>query len=315
MSAAAYGARVGVALLNWNGGEFTIPCVESLLASDLQPWRIVVVDNASTDGSPDAIAARFPEVRLIRNERNLGFAGGTNVAIRALLAEGADPIWILNNDTVVDPACLRELSLALERDPGVAAVTAKIYRESPPDVLWYGGGDWTRWSFAARHLGEGERDRGQCDRADDVSFMSGCCILVRAAALRQVGLLDERFFAYYEDGDWCLRASAKRLRLRYVPSAVLWHKGSASVRKNTLGQSVGFASPFALYLETRNRIWVLRDHAGRPVPYLTALAALGYRCLYLSAAFTVLRRFEKLRAVWRGVRDGFGPRSRPTYAP
>ncbi len=307
-------ARVGVALLNWNGGEFTIPCVESLLASDLPPWRVVVVDNASTDGSPDVIAVRFPEILLIRNERNLGFAAGTNAAIRALLAAGADPIWILNNDTVVHPACLWELTRELDRDPGVAAVTAKIYRQEPSDVFWYAGGDWSRWSFAAEHRGEGERDHGQYDVAEDVDFMSGCCILARAATLREVGLLDERYFAYYEDGDWCLRALKKRRRLRYIPKAVLWHKGSASVRKNTLGQSVGFASPFALHLETRNRIWVIRDHAGRPMPYLTALAALAYRCLYLSAAFAVLRRFEKLRAVWRGVRDGFGPRSKPTYS-
>ena len=306
-------ARVGVALLNWNGGEFTIPCIESLLASELPPWRIAVVDNASTDGSPDAIAARFPEVRLIRNERNLGFAAGTNAAVRALLAEGADPIWILNNDTVVHPACMCELAQELDRDPGVAAVSGKILCEKPSDVIWYGGGEWTRWSFAPVHRGEGEQDHGQCDRAEDVGFMSGCCILVRGAALRAVGLLDERYFAYNEDSDWCRRALKHGLRLRYVPKAVLWHKGSASVRKNTLGQSVGFASPFALHLETRNRIWVLRDHAGRPVPYLTALAALVYRCLYLSAAFTVLRRFEKLSAVWRGVRDGFGPRSRPNY--
>ena len=312
MSTAGAGARVGIALLNWNGGEFTIPCIESLLASELPPWRIAVVDNASTDGSPDAIAARFPEVLLIRNERNTGFAAGTNTAARALLAEGADPIWILNNDTIVDPACLRELTRELDRDPAAAAVSGKILREEPSDVIWYGGGKWTRWSFAPVHLGEGERDRGQCDRAEDVSFLSGCCILVRAAALRQAGLLDERYFAYYEDGEWCLRALRKGLRLRYVPQAVLWHKGSASVRKNTLGRSVGLTSPFALYLETRNRYRVIRDHAGRPVPYLTALAALGYRCLYLTAAFAVLRRFEKLRAVWRGAREGFGPRDRPT---
>lgn len=308
-------ARVGVALLNWNGGEFTIPCVESLIASELKPWRIVVADNASTDGSADAVASAFPDVPVIRNDRNLGFAGGTNVAVKALLADGADLVWILNNDTVVDPRCLGELVEEMGRDDGVAAVSAKIHYEQPRDVIWYAGATWSRWTFAAPHRGEREVDRGQFDQTEDVGFVSGCCMLVRATALRKVGLLDEAYVAYYEDADWCLRALHAGYRLRYVPSALLWHKVSASIRKNTLGQSGGFSSPFAYYLSTRNRIYVLRAHAGRPVPYLTALGALLVRCLYLSAGFLVLRRFDKLRAMWRGARDGFRSKAAPVSPP
>ena len=307
--------KVGVALLNWNGGEFTIPCIESLLASEVKPWRIVVADNGSTDGSADTIAHAFPEVSVYRNECNLGFAGGTNVAVRALLAEGADLVWILNNDTVVDRHCLGELVLEMERDERVAASSAKIHFESPKDLIWYAGGNWSRWTLAAPHRGEGEVDGGQYDRTEDVGFVSGCCMLARASALRKVGLLDEAYVAYSEDADWCLRAQKAGYRLRYVPSALLWHKVSASIRKNTLGQSGGFSSPTAYYFATRNRIYVLRDHAGRPVPYLSALAALFLRCLYLSAGFVVLRRFGKLTAMWRGARDGFRRRGGSTGVP
>ena len=300
--------KAGVALVNWNGGEFTIPCVESLLASEPPPWRIVVVDNASTDGSPDAIANRFPQVQLIRCDRNLGFAGGTNVAVRALLDAGADLIWILNNDTVVQPTCLDLLSREIEREgegKPLAAVSAMILFQEPGDVIWYAGGNWSRWTLAAPHRGEGEVDRGQYDRPEDVGFLSGCCILARAEALRKIGLFDERFVAYHEDADWCLRALKAGYRLRYVPTAVLWHKVSASIRKNTLGRSRGFSSPRSYYLSTRNRIYVLRAHAGRPVPYLTALAALLLRGLFLSVGFLALGRLEKLTALWRGFRAGF----------
>jgi hypothetical protein len=208
--------RIGVVLLNWNGAEFTVPCLQSIFASVRRPWKIVVVDNVSTDGSPDLLESSFPTVTILRNPRNLGFAGGNNVGIRHLLAE-ADLVWILNNDTEVHPQCLGMLVAQLDADPGLAAVSGKILFASPPDRIWYTGAQWRWWSLTASHRGAMEQDVGQYNIPGDVGFISGCCMLVRAVDLKQVGALDERYFVYDEDAEWCLRALKAGLKLA-VPS-------------------------------------------------------------------------------------------------
>lgn len=296
--------KVGVVLLNWNSGRLTTACIESLLAMDSKPWRIIVIDNGSSDGSPERIAAAFPAAGILRNEVNLGFAGGSNMGICELLSAGADYIWLLNNDTKVDRGCLAALLGAMETDRGIAAATGKILYSVPADMIWYAGGVLKYWGCTAVHRGARTRDMGQFDQAEDVGFISGCCALLRREAVDEVGLLDERFFAYSEDFDWCLRARQLKLRLRYVPQAVLWHEVSASVRKNTLTSSGGTASPLAHYLATRNQLFIIRKHRESVAQAAAALLQLSGRVLYTSIGLLVLRRWDKLGSLWRGVWHG-----------
>ena len=293
-------AKVGVVLLNWNGGEFTIPCISSLLAGDLSPWRILVFDNASTDGSPEEITAMFPEVQMVRSAENVGFAAGSNQGIRQLLAQGADFLWILNNDTVVHRSCLRMLVEECLHDGKLGGATGKIFFQQPGDRIWYAGGRWNRWSFTSAHRGRGEKDTGQYDRAEDVEFASGCCMLLRREALARVGLFDERYFVYCEDAEWCLRARRHGVRMRYVPHAVLWHRVSASAKKNAGGKT----PPLSHYYNQRNRLFNMRRYAGRPLQVTTAVLAHLARALPLSVALLVLRRWATLKSVVRGIRDG-----------
>src|SRR2546430_14666314 len=130
---------LGVVILNWNGMDVTPRCLDSILRSSSPPDQIVVVDNASTDGSADHIRGRYPQVALIVNDSNLGFAEGNNVGIRYLLERAFDLVLLLNNDTVVDPDCLRELKRAAETQPA-AAYGAIIYELSAPGRIWYSGG-------------------------------------------------------------------------------------------------------------------------------------------------------------------------------
>lgn len=297
-------SKVGVALLNWNGGEFTIPCIESLLASEFSPWRIVVFDNASSDRSPDRIAATFPQVCVIRHDRNLGFAGGTNAAIRALMKDGADFIWVLNNDTLVDAKCLGTLVKAMCEDPTIGVTSSKILYETPPNLIWYAGATWNYWSMYSPHKGQGQTDEGQYNRPYDVGFVSGCCMLIRRNCFEQVGLLDERFFAYSEDADWCLRALKKGIRLRYLPESVMWHKVSASLKKNTLSPKSGSASPRFHFLSSRNRIFLIRKHSQRPIRFFVAMFMVIAESVYTSLGLIVLRRWDKLRSRWRGIWEG-----------
>jgi len=254
---------LGVVILNWNGMDVTPRCLDSILRSSSPPDQIVVVDNASTDGSADHIRGRYPQVALIVNDSNLGFAEGNNVGIRYLLERAFDLVLLLNNDTVVDPDCLRELKRAAETQPA-AAYGATIYELSAPGRIWYSGGSISRLTLEARHE-TAPADAPGTPRPTD--FITGCCLMFRSDALRGIGLLDRDFFAYYEDVDWCLRAKAAHERVLYVPAAVLRHDVSHSFRRagtrdrGAARYSWTQSRPLVLYLAYRNRLLLARKHA------------------------------------------------------
>lgn len=303
--------RVGVVLLNWNGGVDTLPCIASLLRGTVVPWRIVVVDNASTDASPDEIARTFPEVQLVRNPTNIGFSSGNNLGLRLLAEAGADFFWILNNDTEVAPDCLERLLSALDRDPGIGAISAKILYADPPDHIWYAGGRWNPRNMQAAHRGAMELDHGQYDKGGDTEFISGCCMLIRKSALDRVGVFADEFFIYMEDTDWCRRAARLGVRLYYEPAARLLHKVSASMKRNTLGSAGGRISPRFIYLTTRNQIWIIRRHGANLAIRIRTLLSCSIGWARTLAITLLLGRFSKSAALLRGLRDGlFGNMTR-----
>lgn len=296
-------AKVGVVLVNWDGGDFTISCIESLLAMSYLPWRILVIDNASIDGSPELIKEHYPEITLIKNKYNLGFTGANNIGIRYLLGENVDYIWLLNNDTEVHPHCLENLLKEHEDKPDIAATTGKILYPNRK-IIWYGGSIFSYWSLTAHHRGEMKEDNGQYDQAEDVPFISGCCMLVRRGAFEKVGLLDDNFFAYWEDFDWCIRAKSAGLRLRYVPQATLYHKVSASLNKHRGMVTGGSSSPLGIYLVYRNRLLIIRKHSSNPIQFMPAILSYSFSFVYYAFGLIILRRWDKLAALFRGVKDG-----------
>jgi len=298
--------KVGVVLVNWNGGDLTLACLKSLYTADRQPWRILVVDNASEDGSPQTIAERFPGVTVLRETQNTGFAKANNTGTRKLMDQGADAIWVLNNDTEVAADCLSALQDGLAQDAGAGVVTGKILRHDDPGVIWYAGGRLNRLTLTTAHRGLGERDRGQYDREGKTAFVSGCCMLIRRETLERVGLFNETYFAYCEDAEWCIRALAAGETLRYVPRATLTHKVSASVHKNAFKEKRGTVAPLVHYLNARNRLFTLRLHAHRPSQIL---AGYGWYCgfsLWIIAGHLLKGRWAKLSGRIRGIRDGLG---------
>jgi len=242
--------RVAIIVLNWNGLTDTLACLESLQWLDYPNYEIMVVDNGSTDGSVSAIRGQFPAVTIIETGENLGFAGGNNVGMRHALENGADCVLLLNNDTEVAPDFLGRLVEAAEADPRVGMAGPMIYYYDQPEVIWSAGGeiDWRRG--CTRMVGLDERDDGQFGRAArEVDFVTGCAVLVRATALRQAGLLDERFFMYYEEVEWCVRTRRTGFRIIHVPSAHMWHKIAPGVQAD---------SPRVHYYMTRNRLLFLK---------------------------------------------------------
>lgn len=221
--------RSAVIVLTWNGGAEALRCLRALAALDPAPDAVLVVDNGSADGTPDRVAADFPAFTLLQNGRNLGFAGGMNAGLRALLASAAPPdvVVLLNQDTEVEPGWLGAARAPFD-DPAVGAVGCKIrYADGS---IQHAGVTLERPRALAHHVGWHEPDRGQHDEPRDAEYLTGAALALRAAALERVGLLDEGFApAYFEDLDLCLRLRRAGYTLRYEPRAALSHHESLSV--------------------------------------------------------------------------------------
>ena len=264
-----------VVVLSWNGLSLTRDTLRSLEACQVPgSWRlrVLVVDNASGDGSPQMVRDEFPGVELLALPENRRFAGGNNESLRRALDAGADAVMLLNNDVVADPKMIAKLLAALDEQPDAGAAAPLIYFAPPSDRIWYGGGRCRPWLAHSSHRGLRERDRGQYRSIEDTGYLTGCCLLARAEAWRKVGLLDERYFIYAEDADWSLRARAAGFRLLFVPTARLWHRVSASSANATGGHSM---SAWKVYQRLRANVtlWARHAHGLARLTWLPALLA------------------------------------------
>lgn len=288
-------ASVAIILLSYGRAVDTIECIRSLERSTYADREIIVVDNASPDGAADAVASACPGITLIRNERNLGFAEGNNVGIRAALARGAAAVLILNNDTVADPAMLGRLVDTATAHPAAGVIGPKIFYASAPTTLWFAGGTLHVPSAATSHMGLGMRDAGAFNRPMACSFITGCAMLVPAEVWQRIGLFDARYFAYLEDADFCYRVRNAGYELRYEPSAILYHKVSTTT---------AWDSPTYIYLNLRNKILFLRKHC-LPWTWLAGLHRTAYYALrQLVRALILKHNRAALRAVTFGLADG-----------
>lgn len=221
--------RVTIVVLTWNGRSLTLECLESLSSLEYDNADIIVVDNASTDGTVAAIRERYGQrVTIIENTRNLGFSIGNNVGIRRALDNGSDYVLLLNNDTVVDPELLDHLVAVAGASQDVGIVGPKIYYASPPDRIWFAGGEVSLSRGTSRHIGIRETDRGQYDAIRDVDYVTGCALMASRSVFEVIGDLDPVFVAYFEDVDFCMRARQKGYRVVYVPAGRVWHRISSS---------------------------------------------------------------------------------------
>ena len=292
--------RTAVIILNWNNHKMTSECVRSVLAVDAMNFKIIVVDNGSSDGSPQILAQEFPQMTVLPQETNLGFAAGCNVGVRHALAEGAEYVLLLNNDTFVARDFLSEMLTIMETDPKIGAVSPKVYFVHPPDKIWYAGADFSLWTGTVRHRGWKEIDHGQFDHLKEITRATGCAMLVRCSALGDVGLLDEQFWAYAEDLDWSLRFLKQGYRLIYAPRARLWHyDGATSVKSMGRGSEA-----LRQFLGTRNMVFIARKHL-RWWHVPTHLLAFAFNHLAFYTALRLWRRdFPALVALYRGLSQG-----------
>ena len=292
--------KVSIIILNWNSYEVTRDCLASLEKIDFANREVVLVDNGSHDGSADRLEKEFPWARLIRNERNLGFTGGNNVGMRDALQRGPDYLLLLNNDTVVAPNFLTELVRVAESDPQIGLVNPKIYYFDPPDRIWYAGGVRKPWRVFPIHLGLRQRDDGRYNLTREVSFITGCALLIKAAVVRRIGLLDDLYFLSFEDADWSMRASRAGFKQFFVPASVIWHKDSYDTNKNlghagknfyTMRNTILFARKYL-----QNRYWPL------------FMMSVGKYVMHRTVADLFHGDVKRVGALYRGLWSGFSTR-------
>jgi GT2 family glycosyltransferase len=300
----AAGPHVAIVVLSFNGCADTLSCLDSISQVGYRPLTAILVDNASTDDTVEAVLAQHPSVHVVRNETNLGFADGNNAGIRQALELGADYVLILNNDVVVEPGFLTPLVAAAQRNPDAGALCPKIVYFDRPELIWFAGATFDpRKGYNGRVTGYRRLDGPEYAALHEIDRACGAAMLVPGRVLSELGGFDPKLFLYVEDTEWSLRAREAGYRVYVVPQSRVLHKVSRAAG--------GESSPLALYYATRNMLDVCERFA--PLGRLATWRRRGV-LLAAHAVQVVLshHRREGLRAVvagWRDFRRGrFGPR-------
>jgi GT2 family glycosyltransferase len=282
-------------VLSWNGREDTLACLASLAALRDADTEIVCVDNGSTDGSVQAVRTAHPEVHVVENGRNLGFAGGNNAGLSYAFERGAQWVVLVNNDAVVASDAIERLRAAAAERPAAGMLAGKVFFDQPPDRIWFAGQRfWPAFGYSGRPRGYGRSDGPRYRRARRTDRAAGAFMAASRRVVDAVGLLDDDLFAYVEDVDWCCRARAAGFEIWFVPGARAWHRVSAS----TGGER---ASTHALYYGVRNTIAVSERH----LPLPRGPRELRRWLILAVFVFQAVALSERRRPILAAVRDGY----------
>ena len=288
--------EVSIIILNWNGIEDTIECIESLKNINYQEYKIIVVDNGSSENEGQVLKAKFGDyIDIIRNERNYGYAEGNNIGIRYVLNKSMpEYILLLNNDTVVHPRFLNELIDIAEQDSATGVAGPKTYYYDNAMELQFVATKVNLWTGWINHIGVGEIDSGQYNTIRDTDYCQGSCFLIKQEVIQTIGLLDSAYFAYWEETDYCRRAHKAGFRIVYCPDAQIWHKTPQT----------GYEAN-AIYYLTRNRFLFMRKHAGKLQILTFLLYYFSFRFILFTGHFLVRRKsLKSFKSFLRGVKDG-----------
>jgi GT2 family glycosyltransferase len=288
---------VAVVILNWNGYEDTVECIQSLQNIQYSNFEIIIVDNSSTDGSQNKLLKKFPDINLIQCLSNGGYATGNNAGIRIALERGAAYILIVNNDVVAKNDFITPMVECAEQDLNVGIVTCKAFHYSDSTRVYCTGGTISMSRCSGINLSPSLQDM-ECD----VTYISGCVLLVKRKVFETVGFLDEKYFMYFEDFEFSRRAG-KYFRLIYYPKGIVYHKSGA-------GKKWDEYTPTYLYYHTRNRFWVFLSESVLYRSYVVMFSIINV----IAKSFVILiknmktssRSFpvKELKALWCGLKDG-----------
>ena len=274
--------KVTCILINWNGWQDTVECLTALRECAYPNFTAIVVDNGSTNDSVAKIKTAHPNILILESRNNLGFAGGNNIGIRHALAQGAEYVWLLNNDTEAAPDALSALITKILTDKRIGAVASVCYYADQPSIVQaWAGARVNLWTGYARNSTEPHSD-------DWFHSLYGASMLISRPALEDAGLLDEGFFHYWEETEFCLRLRKKGWRLAAAPDSRVLHKVGASTGGNSLVLDRYF---------TASGLRILRLHS--VMPRLAMSVFISVRFVRRIARF----QFSRCRSVWEGVQD------------
>lgn len=242
-------------MLNWNEFHHTVPCIDSLKKSSIPINKILVLDQASEDGSGEKLLRLYnddSQVEVILNDKNYGFSGGMNIGIQKALDLNAEYIFILNNDTIIDSECVQLLFDTIISHSDAAVSGPAIMYHSNPEKLWQAGGFFNKFKMGVSVPDKGKKYSEINQITSEVSFLTGCALLVPRKTFQKVGLFDASLFFYGDDVDYGLRIKKSGLKMLFVPAAKVWHK----IEDITVDRT----TPYVLYHLARSTVIVLRKN-------------------------------------------------------
>jgi len=295
-------SNVSTVILNWNRKDYLLECIASVKDMDYPSDELIVVDNASTDGSADAVKEKYADVTIIENDKNYGAIGGKNIGLRYALKLEPEYIFMVDNDIVCSKDALSQLVAVLDKDKTAGMVGSMMYDHSKPDIILSAGGTIDYTQNVSRGRGDGEKDTGKFNKIEVVDYLWGGSLLVRKDVLERVGLFDEEFIGYwFEDTDLSVRVHKAGFKVLFNPHSKVWHRPHKVIEQFSFRKK---------YLATRNAIRFMKKHAnlGQWMKYLFYVI-LGLPYMFVRDLF--IRR--SVQGVWgkaRGIIDGLFSRQR-----
>ena len=306
--------KISIVILNWNGIKDTLECLSSLQFLRYPNFETIVVDNGSTDDSVAQIKTHYPNVILLEQKENLGFAGGCNVGIKYALDKGCDAVCLLNNDTIVDPNFLNAFYSRIQKEPSIGILGAKIYMYNDRERLDHLGGNWNKQQAEFTLIGNRVLDADlDFDESTEIDYVCGAAFFVKRDVFEKIGLLEEKFFLIWEEADFCFRAKRAGFTVKTCLSAKLWHKVSASFTSKA----------HSTYFWWRNRLyWIERNctpsekkelfqnvlrkeifHLWKIKTIKTFELFIITRLLGKRPPLQKAEKLHKYRAAWQGIQD------------
>ena len=292
---------IAVILVNWKKYNLTSNCIDSLNKSNYKNFKIILVDNEYSEKSLIDLRNKHKELIVFKEKNNLGFAGGNNIGIRYALENDYDYIMLLNNDTEVKENFILPLVERMEKNLFLAAVQPLILNFSNKSIIWNAGGKLNKFLGLTSTRLNNNKLNSSIVFDDYTDWISGCCILIKSEILTKVGLLDEKFFNYYEDVDWSLRMKNLGYDLGFVKESIIYHHGSSSSKnkKNT----GGLISSKIHYFNIRNHILLLKKHKN----LFNFFGIVFFQIIKITSYifyFLIRFRFNKLTMVLKGLKHG-----------
>jgi len=292
---------IAVILVNWKKYNLTSKCIDSLNKSNYKNFKIILVDNEYSEKSLIDLRNKHKELIVFKEKNNLGFAGGNNIGIRYALENDYDYIMLLNNDTEVKENFILPLVERIEKDHFLGAVQPLILNFSNKSIIWNAGGKLNKFLGLTSTRLNNNKLNSSIVFDDYTDWISGCCILIKSEILTKVGLLDEKFFNYYEDVDWSLRMKNLGYDLGFVKESIIYHHGSSSSKNKKTKE--GVISSKIHYFNIRNHILLLKKHKNLfnffGIVFFQIIKTTSYIFYFL-----IKFRFNKLTMVLKGLKHG-----------